>query len=100
MALRSADRFLLAVASGFRGTRRAWAEDIRGGPLNSERGCEERLAHSAPKIDDVVWAEIDRAFSEPVTKNDDSDAYAPTQTLVELFLLFAHHTAPGFPGGL
>jgi hypothetical protein len=37
------------------------------------------------KIDDVVWAEIDRAFSEPVTKNDDTDAYAPTQTLAELF---------------
>ncbi|MGB9118171.1 RES family NAD+ phosphorylase [Bradyrhizobium sp.] len=37
------------------------------------------------QIDDVVWAAIDRAFSEPVTKNDDSADYAPTQTIAELF---------------
>jgi len=37
------------------------------------------------KIDDAVWASIDRAFSEPITPTEDSADYAPTQTLAELF---------------
>lgn len=32
-----------------------------------------------------VWADIDRAFSEPTTRSDDLADYAPTQVLAELF---------------
>lgn len=35
--------------------------------------------------DSAVWAEIDRAFTTPVTKTDDSGEYVATQILVELF---------------
>jgi RES domain len=39
-----------------------------------------------PKTEDeLVWANIDDAFSEPVGRNDDVAEYAPTQTLSELF---------------
>jgi len=40
---------------------------------------------SPDKIDEIVWAEIDRAFAEPVTRTDDTAEYAATQTLAELF---------------
>lgn len=33
----------------------------------------------------AVWAEIDEAFSEPVTGSDDRAEYAPTQVLAEVF---------------
>jgi hypothetical protein len=33
----------------------------------------------------LIWADINRAFSEPVTRNDDVAEYAPTQVLAELF---------------
>lgn len=32
-----------------------------------------------------VWTEIDNAFSEPVTRSDDTGDYVPTQILAELF---------------
>lgn len=34
---------------------------------------------------DAVWADIDRAFSRPVTQNDKVADYAPTQILAEFF---------------
>jgi hypothetical protein len=37
------------------------------------------------KIDDIVWASIDRAFAEPVTRADDTADYAATQVIAELF---------------
>jgi len=37
------------------------------------------------KREAAVWAEIDRAFSEPMTRSDDIAEYAPTQILAELF---------------
>jgi hypothetical protein len=43
---------------------------------------------SAPapsEVDDIVWAAIDGAFSQPVTSTDDYADYAPTQILAELF---------------
>lgn len=33
----------------------------------------------------AVWANIDRAFSEPMTRADDSADYVPTQIIAELF---------------
>ena len=36
-------------------------------------------------IDEIVWAAIDDAFAEPVTRVDDSADYAATQTIAELF---------------
>lgn len=33
----------------------------------------------------TVWAHIDRAFAEPMTRSDDQADYAPTQILAELF---------------
>jgi hypothetical protein len=33
----------------------------------------------------AVWRDIDRAFSRPVTRCDDTADYAPTQILAELF---------------
>jgi RES domain-containing protein len=33
----------------------------------------------------AVWRDIDRAFSEPVTSDDDSAAYSPTQVVAEFF---------------
>ena len=35
--------------------------------------------------DRAVWHDIDRAFSEPVTSNDDLSSYVPTQIIAELF---------------
>jgi hypothetical protein len=35
--------------------------------------------------DRAVWHDIDRAFSEPVTRNDDLSSYVPTQIIAELF---------------
>jgi len=40
----------------------------------------------------AVWTDIDKAFSEPVTNNDSSPDYAPTQILSELF---RHHGYDG-----
>ena len=33
----------------------------------------------------AVWAHIDRAFAEPMTRSDDLADYAPTQVLAEVF---------------
>ena len=35
--------------------------------------------------DDLVWRDIDRAFSRPVTRSDDTATYAPTQIIAERF---------------
>lgn len=37
------------------------------------------------KWDDAVWSDIDRAFTTPVTRSDDTADYVATQILVELF---------------
>jgi RES domain len=34
---------------------------------------------------EAVWAHIDRAFAEPMTRSDDSADYIPTQIIAELF---------------
>jgi hypothetical protein len=42
--------------------------------------------HFRPEDQDrAVWHDIDEAFSEPVTRNDDLSSYAPTQIVAELF---------------
>ncbi|MCV2882158.1 RES family NAD+ phosphorylase [Actibacterium sp. XHP0104] len=41
-----------------------------------------------PSIDkwpELVWSDIDRAFTKPVTRSDDTGEYVATQILVELF---------------
>lgn len=40
---------------------------------------------SPDEWDDIVWSDIDRAFTKPVTRGDDSGEYVATQILVELF---------------
>ena len=40
---------------------------------------------SADEWPNIVWSDIDRAFTKPVTRSDDSGAYVATQILVELF---------------
>jgi RES domain len=40
---------------------------------------------SAEDIEKAVWTHIDKAFSQPVTENDDAPAYVPTQILAEVF---------------
>jgi hypothetical protein len=42
-------------------------------------------APSPEKVEKIVWAAIDDAFSEPVTDSDDVADYAATQILAELF---------------
>jgi hypothetical protein len=37
------------------------------------------------KVDEIVWAAIDGAFSEPVTRTDDTADYAATQIIADLF---------------
>lgn len=37
------------------------------------------------KKEEAVWSAIDRAFSQPVTPNDKSSDYAPTQIIADLF---------------
>lgn len=37
------------------------------------------------KYDDVIWTEINNAFSEPISGRDNVAEYAPTQILAELF---------------
>lgn len=38
-----------------------------------------------PQMEEAVWSDIDKAFSAPVDRSDDSAEYAPTQMLAELF---------------
>jgi hypothetical protein len=40
---------------------------------------------SSTEVEDVVWTDIDHAFSEPVTENDNLPDYIPTQILAEVF---------------
>lgn len=35
--------------------------------------------------EEAVWADIDRAFSRPVTTSDESSDYVPTRIIAELF---------------
>jgi RES domain len=51
----------------------------------------EQLQGMGPPVDaatkqEVVWAEIDYAFSRPVSRSDESIEYVPTQILAEAFL--------------
>lgn len=48
-----------------------------------DRVIDEKIPDD--KVDDIVWAAIDTAFSEPVTNTDDVADYAATQILAELF---------------
>jgi RES domain-containing protein len=45
---------------------------------------------SPEEVDDIVWAAIDTAFEEPVTRADDTAEYAATQTIAELFRTEGH----------
>jgi hypothetical protein len=47
---------------------------------------------SLGKVDSYVWNEISRAFARPVNREDQEDAYLPTQILAEAF------KAEGFDG--
>ena len=38
-----------------------------------------------PEMEEAVWSDIDKAFSNPVDRSDDAAEYAPTQILAELF---------------
>lgn len=40
---------------------------------------------SEEEMSDAVWADIDRAFTTPVTRSDDTGEYVATQILTELF---------------
>lgn len=40
---------------------------------------------SADEYESMVWADIDEAFTRPVTRSDDSSDYVATQILTELF---------------
>lgn len=40
---------------------------------------------SPAEWDNIVWSDIDRAFTTPVTRGDDTGDYVATQILVELF---------------
>jgi hypothetical protein len=40
---------------------------------------------SAADREQTVWAHIDKAFSEPMTRSDDTADYVATQVLAELF---------------
>lgn len=56
--------------------------DDPGFAINYHTGCEEPTAE---KRESSVWAQINFAFSEPVTRSDDFADYAPTQLLAETF---------------
>ena len=47
-------------------------------PIGSEKASAKRKEH-------LVWTDIDKAFSRPVTRADDLADYAPTQILAETF---------------
>jgi RES domain-containing protein len=52
----------------------------------SEKRIWFHLEEPAPEVKtETVWAHIDEAFSEPVTRSDDTGTYAPTQILAETF---------------
>jgi hypothetical protein len=42
-------------------------------------------AKTPEEIQEAVWADIDRAFSRPVSRDEDALDYIPTQILAELF---------------
>ena len=44
-----------------------------------------RQDHDDLEKEGAVWADIDRAFSRPVTPSDESSDYVPTQIIAELF---------------
>lgn len=58
---------------------------------------------SPPDREKAGWADINRAFGEPVTRGDDRAEYIPTQVLAELFKAngfdgVAYRSALGCPG--
>ena len=40
---------------------------------------------NSARREEIVWMQLGRAFSEPTTRNDDTETYAPTQLVAELF---------------
>ncbi len=66
-----------------------WTDDLKGRKFKLRTRTGEEIGSSviyAPEdIDPVVWQDVDRAFSEPVTVTDDSSSYTPTQIIAELF---------------
>jgi hypothetical protein len=52
-------------------------------PFASKTEGGEATTHH--EINDIVWSEIDNAFSEPVTRADDTAEYAATQIIAEVF---------------
>lgn len=53
------------------------ADSKRLSPFSKDRTAQQMETH--------VWATINEAFSEPVTRSDDVADYAPTQVLAEVF---------------
>jgi len=56
--------------------------------INCYSDTKLKISHGEPppkERTEMVWAYIDRAFSEPVTPEDDIADYVPTQIIAELF---------------
>jgi hypothetical protein len=64
-----------------------WTDDLKRRKFRLHIGEEIGLSviYAPEDIDPAVWQDIDRAFSEPVTRSDDLSDYAPTQIIAELF---------------
>lgn len=63
-----------------------WTDDLKRRKFTLSTGEEMSSVNYAPEdMDPVVWQDVDRAFSEPITINDDSSSYTPTQIIAELF---------------
>ena len=75
----------------FRIERNLAIVDLTGGHgqnVFQHLGIENVFSNKQPSVEQreqIVWIEIDNAFSKPVSRNDDIGEYIPTQILSELF---------------
>jgi hypothetical protein len=53
--------------------------------LHAENDFRELIYDKTKKVEDGMWAAIDRAFATPVSKDDETKGYIPTQIIAELF---------------
>ncbi|MCP5245670.1 MAG: RES family NAD+ phosphorylase [Burkholderiales bacterium] len=58
---------------------------LESDPLFYNAVDQEFYEPSEEEKEKSVWTHLDKAFSEPVTQNDDQAHYAPTQIIAELF---------------
>jgi hypothetical protein len=62
-----------------------WDQKLRA-KEKSDGGCYLELVDPEPgEWEKIIWSDINRAFSEPVNRTDDTAEYAPTQVLSEAF---------------